>query len=102
MWLELIGPDHEKVLVRINGLNHKDARFNHGITENVDRAFWEQWVADNRNLATVKKGFIFAHGTRHSTEDHAKEREIVLTKLEPINPITPNGTNPMGITAHVS
>jgi hypothetical protein len=100
MTLELSDADHEKIEIRVNGASHPDARFGHGVTENVDRAFWEKWVEDNKRLKIVKNGFIFAHGSRHDVEDHAKDRKDVKTKLERLIPVTAEGANPMGITTH--
>jgi len=45
----------------INGSNSSVVIGGHGITEGVDKEFFDAWVEKNASLKFVKEGLIFAH-----------------------------------------
>ena len=62
----------------------------YGETE-VDKDFWESWVAANKNFPAYKNGVIFARGSSKDLGSMAKDFEgkDALTKLEPSEPKAP-------------
>ena len=67
----------------------------HGITENVNKEFFEAWMAKNKGLKFVQEGFIFACKTTAEAGDQAKDRQDEKTGLEPL----PQDKLPEGIEA---
>lgn len=55
-----------------------------GLTPNVPRDFWEQWVKENANYGPYKQGMIFAQDGRDNARAQARELEDVRTGLEPM------------------
>lgn len=45
----------------------------HGITE-IDKDFWDAWLAQNKETKLVKGGFIFAQETAEKAKSEAKEK----------------------------
>lgn len=76
----------DKKRLKINGLNSATIFGGHGITENVPKAFYDEWIKRNSNLKFVKEGFIFAHVNAESTKDKARERKNEKTGFEPVDP----------------
>jgi len=74
-----------KKQVLINGSNSSLIIGGHGITEGVDKDFFEAWIAENKELSTVKGGFIFAHGKTEDAKAEAKDRKKNKTGLEPLD-----------------
>lgn len=72
--------------VTIKGVNSTSIIGGHGITENVDKEFFDAWMAKNANLTFVKAGFIFAHEKANNAAAEAKDREANATGLEALNP----------------
>lgn len=72
--------------ITINGLNTSKIIGGHGITENVDKAFFDAWMEKNKELSFVKGGFLFAHTKPVNTEAEAKDRAKNETGLEPLDP----------------
>ena len=56
-----------------------------GYTE-VDKDFWEAWVAKNADFPAVANGAIFAEATESKTRAAAKERVKEKTGLEGVSP----------------
>lgn len=57
------------------------------VTENVPKAFFEAWMANNKEHPAVKNGLIFHHKQVASVVDMGKEREgDVRSGLDPIDP----------------
>ena len=81
--------------VAIKGSNSSVLIGGHGITENVDKEFFEAWLAKNTGLQFVKAELIFAHEKPASTAAQAKERAKEKTGLEPLSP----EAKPAGLTA---
>lgn len=74
------------VSVHFNGTNASAVHNGHGITKNVDKEFWDAWLAKNQGLAFVRNGFVFAHEKPASAISRAKEGEKEKTGLEPVDP----------------
>lgn len=68
--------------VTLNGLHSARMIGGHGITENVDKSFFDAWVAKNAHLEFVKLGHVFAHEKTLNAEAHAKAREMIPTGFE--------------------
>jgi hypothetical protein len=58
----------------------------YAITPNVDKAFWEAWLAANKNLDMVKNGMIFAQGKADNAAAEAKDRRATLSGAERLDP----------------
>lgn len=72
--------------VTLAGANSSLIIGGHGITENVDQAFFEAWIMQNKDLQFVKAGHLFAHEKASNTAAQAKDRANEKTGLEPLNP----------------
>ncbi|RYY79937.1 MAG: hypothetical protein EOO69_04530 [Moraxellaceae bacterium] len=73
-------------VVEFKGTNSSNIIGGHGITENVDKDFWDAWLAKNQGLAFVRNGFLFAETKAASTKAKAKEQEAEKTGFEPVDP----------------
>lgn len=73
------------VSVHFNGANSSAVHNGHGITKNVDKDFWDAWLAKNQGLAFVRNGFVFAHEKPARTASQAKEQEGEKTGFEPVD-----------------
>lgn len=72
--------------VVLNGANSSGIIGGHGLTEGVDKEFWDAWSAKHATLDPVKKGFVFAHEKTANTVAEAKEKAAEKTGLEPLDP----------------
>lgn len=70
----------------LNGANSSVLIGGHGITENVDKEFFDAWAAKNKDLSFVKGGFVFAHEKAANVSAEAKDRSKQKTGLEPLDP----------------
>lgn len=52
----------------------------------VNRSFWDQWLAANKDREVVVKGFIFAETKADDFRAHAKEKLPEKTGLEGLSP----------------
>ncbi len=75
--------------VTLNGSNSSLVIGGHGITENVDKDFFEQWLAQNKDSAAVKGGFIFANEKTNNVKAEASEKKDNKNGFEAINPKKP-------------
>jgi len=66
----------------------------HGITEGVDKDFFDAWSKLHADKDFIKGGFVFAHEKSASTAAEAKERADEETGLEPLDP----DEKPAGLT----
>lgn len=82
MLLELNGKK-----VRINGANSAQIIGGHGITENVDKEFMDEWLKKNAELSFVKGGFLFVHDKASNVAAEAKEKADEATGMEPLKPL---------------
>lgn len=83
----------EKKVV-LKGANTSELIGGHGITEGVDKDFFEAWLADHKDLDFVKGGFVFAHEKSQNASAEAKDRSKNKTGLEPLDPTD----KPKGLT----
>jgi len=58
----------------------------YALTPGIPKAFWEKWLAQNKDLDAVKKRFLFAADKIDPIEGEAKDRLTENSGLEPVNP----------------
>ena len=56
------------------------------LTPGVDKAFWDAWLAQNKDTPMVKNGMVFAHEKIDAVKGKARDAKNVLSGLDPINP----------------
>ena len=54
-------------------------------TTRIDKAFWDAWLAENKNLTFVTNGLVFEAKDDASAKSIAKERKDERTGLEALN-----------------
>lgn len=57
----------------------------YGLTHNVPKEAFEQWMRDNKDLDMVKNGLIFSHDSADRVADQAKDQKSLRSGLEPLN-----------------
>jgi hypothetical protein len=57
-----------------------------GLTHNVDRDFFEEWMRQNADLPLVRNKLIFAYEDPNKARDQARELAGIKTLMEPIDP----------------
>ena len=88
--------DHMGKRVTLNGSNSSSLIGGHGLTEGVDKEFWDAWLADHKDFDPVKQGLIFAHEKDANTKAEAKEKTNTKTGMEPLDADKPApGIKPM-------
>lgn len=80
--------------VTVKGANSSNIIGGHGITEGVDKEFFDAWMTKNKELSFVKAELLFAHEKTANTTAQAKERKKEKTGLEPLDP----EAKPAGLT----
>lgn len=78
----------EEVVIKGAAVEHgKDKALTDGfaLTPGVDKEFWDEWLAQNKDAAYVKSGMIFAAPTRDAVEGEAGERKDQRSGLEPLD-----------------
>ena len=70
----------------LKGANSSLVVGGHGITEGVDKEFFDAWAAKNKDLSFIKGGFVFAHEKAANVSAEAKDRAGQKTGLEPLDP----------------
>lgn len=63
----------------------------YGLTSNVPKDLWEEWLAQNADYPPVKNGLIFAHTQRRSAETYATEHAELKSGFDALNPENPDG-----------
>ena len=58
------------------------------VTHNVDKAFWDAWLAQHQDYPPVKGGFLFASPSRQEGTAQAKDHNGV-PQFSPIDPKNP-------------
>lgn len=56
----------------------------YALTPGVDKAFWDQWLEDNKDSLMVRNNLVFANESHAKLEGMAKERALVRSNLEPM------------------
>lgn len=75
--------------VTVNGANSSLIEGGHGLTQNVDKEFFEAWMAVYKDHPAVKAGHIFAHDKESNTRAQAKERAKEKTGFEGLDQENP-------------
>jgi hypothetical protein len=75
--------------VTLLGTNSSAVIGGHGITENVDKEFFEKWMSLNKESAAVKAGLIFAHERAGNAQAEAKEKKENKNGFEGLDPKKP-------------
>jgi len=76
----------------------------YALTPNVDKAFIERWLEQNKDHDVVRNNLIFVSKSRDSAMDQAKEQAGVRSGLEALaqdpkqDPRTPKGPMPKNVT----
>jgi hypothetical protein len=60
-----------------------------GITENVSKDFWDQWVSENGDYAPFTTGLIFALPKTEAVKAEARDKKDVKSGFEPIDASKP-------------
>lgn len=82
--------------VTLNGVNSTGIIGGHGITENVDKEFFDKWMEMYKKSEMVKNGLIFANEKTASVKAEAIEKKDNPSGFEGINPAKPgNGVEPV-------
>jgi hypothetical protein len=78
--------EHQGTTVTLKGFRHPDARIigGYGLTEGVDKDFFDAWLAAHADQPYVKKELVFAQGKANSAADKAKDQKEVKSGLEPL------------------
>jgi hypothetical protein len=58
----------------------------YAMTPNVDSAFFEEWLKQNKGSDLIENKLVFAHKTEASAKDQAKDQAKVHSGLEPLSP----------------
>ncbi|NPT59097.1 hypothetical protein [Paraburkholderia elongata] len=65
---------------------HQQINCGYAITHGIPKAFWDEWLEQNRESAFVVNGMLFAHAETASTMAEAKEKEKEKSGLERLDP----------------
>lgn len=90
--MDLRNPDNTlRARVTLNGAskgaaNQRFGEAGFGLTFNVPKDHFEQWLKDHENHPAVKNELIFAHREQASVEAKARENENKKSGLEPVDP----------------
>jgi hypothetical protein len=68
-----------------------------GLTHGVPKDIWDEWYAQNKNTALVRKGIIFASPGMQAATIEAKQARAVKSGLEPLDPDRPAERMPGGV-----
>ena len=60
--------------------------FGYAITHGIPKAFWEEWLDQNKEATYIKNGIIFAHAEAASTISEATEKQKVVSNHERMDP----------------
>jgi kynureninase len=70
----------------LNGANSSEIVGGHGLTENVDKEFFDAWMEKYKDLDFVKAGHLFAHEKEVNVKAQAKEKAKSKTGFEKLSP----------------
>ncbi|CAM8498013.1 MAG: hypothetical protein [Bacteriophage sp.] len=74
--------DVDGVVVHINGANSSSVVGGYGLTEGVDKDYFEKWLKQHANQRYVKGELVFAQAKTNSAQSKASENAKVKTGLE--------------------
>lgn len=82
----MISVGDKNVLLNGSQKNLVQIENGHGITENVDKDFWEAWLQENKESKLVKGGYIFANEKTVEVKAEAKDKKDNKSGTEKLNP----------------
>lgn len=65
---------------------HQEIYSGFAFTRDIPKAFWDEWLEQNKNADYVRNGLIFAHTNTNSVKAESREKEGVKTNLERLDP----------------
>jgi hypothetical protein len=65
---------------------HQQLNFGYAITSGIPKAFWDEWLEQNKEADYVANGMLFAHAETASTMSEAREKEKEKSGLERLDP----------------
>lgn len=80
----LVNGVKQRVLLRGNNSSLVAGGF--GLTEGVDKEFFDKWMAENKALDFVQRGLIWAYKNTEGARKKAIEEAEKRHGLEPLNP----------------
>lgn len=75
--------------VTLKGANSSLVIGGFGLTEGVDKAFFDTWLARNQDFPAVENGLIFVQSTTKNAEAEATEKQALRSGFEGLNPDAP-------------
>lgn len=75
--------------VTLRGTNASRVAGGFGITENVPKDYFDEWIKVNAELPAVKNGFIFSMNKANDVEAKAREMAGEKNGFEPLDPNKP-------------
>lgn len=72
--------------VTLKGANAARVFGGFGVTEGVDKSFYEEWCRINAQHPALKNGLIFAEAEADSVEDRGEEQAELRSGFEQLNP----------------
>ena len=75
--------------VVLNGANSTDIIGGYGLTRDVDKAAFDQWLLDYKDFPAVQNGLIFAQANEKAVKSEATEKADEKTGLEGLNAEAP-------------
>lgn len=87
-----LGHGEAKKTVKLNGVNAAKVIGGFGLTDNVDEAFFDEWVRVNGELKFLKAGHVFKMPSVGEATARAMDYEKLRSGMEPLDPNkTPRG-----------
>ena len=65
---------------------HQQLIGGYAITHDIPKAFWDEWLEQNKYADFIVNGLIFAHGDSASVKAEVAEKEKVKSGLERLDP----------------
>lgn len=78
--------------VTVAGANSSDIIGGHGVTLNVPKAFFEEWLKRNKGSAAVRNELIFAHTNANDVAAQARDNAKNKSGFERIDPDKPDAS----------
>lgn len=72
--------------VKLNGGNHHLAIAGWGVTENIDKAWADAWMAQNATLRPVEAGLIIVRESTQRLASEAKDKALMVSGFEALDP----------------
>ncbi|WP_347558569.1 hypothetical protein [Robbsia sp. KACC 23696] len=64
---------------------HQQINFGYAITRDIPKAFWDEWLEQNKDADFIKNNLIFAHEQSGSLMAKARDHEEIMSGLERID-----------------